>query len=310
MQHAHNVRFMLPQIRAFLVVSEEGSINRAAERLRLSQSALSRQIQGLEHEFGGPLLDRTSSGITLTPGGLALQAKMEPVLAGYDRAVMEVRRIIRGEQNIIRVGYLPSAAKEYLAGPLKQARAAHPDLVVKLLDLSPGEQIAALRAGEIDVGMTDESAEVLDREFYTRVLALIPSVVALPEQHPLRKQSSLRLAQLKNEVFVKSDEGEVPGVTRRISAYCWKHGKFRPRYVGPARDLADALQLVVNENAVAILPSFMRHHTATGVTILPLADQAVTWKLMVVWQRGKSSKALRTLIDALLKNQIRPLEGV
>ena len=301
MQTLHNLRVMLPQIRAFLVVSEEGSINRAAERLRLSQSALSRQIQGLEHEIGGPLLERTSSGITLTPGGLALQARIGPVLAGYDRAVMEVRRIIRGEQNIIRIGYLPSAAKEYLAGPLKQVRAEHPDLVLKLLDLSPGEQIAALRAGEIDVGMTDESAEVLAREFYTRVLASMPSVVALPEQHPLRNQSSIRLAQLKNEVFVKTDESQVPGATRRNNAYCWKYGKFRPRYVGPSRDLADAFQIIVNENAVAILPNFMRHNAATGITLLPLADQEVTWKLLVVWQRGKSSKALRTLLDALFK---------
>jgi DNA-binding transcriptional LysR family regulator len=294
---------MLSQIRAFLVVSEEGSINRAAERLRISQSALSRQIQGLEHEMGGPLFERTSSGITLTPGGAALQAKMGPVLAGYDHAVTEVRRIIRGEQNIIRIGYMPSAAKEYLTPALKLVRAEHPDLVLKLLDLSPGEQIAALRAGEIDVGMTEESAEVLAREFYTRVLALMPSVVALPELHPLRKQSRIYLAQLKNEVFVKSEEHEVPGLNRRISALCWKHGKFRPRYTGPARDLSDALQIVANENAVAIFPSFMQHNTAAGVMIVPLADKEITWKLLVVWQRGKPSKPLRTLLDALFKKK-------
>lgn len=293
---------MLPQIRAFLIVSEEGSINRAAERLRMSQSALSRQIQGLEHEMGGPLFERTSSGITLTPGGVALQAEMATVLTGYDRAVTEVRRIIRGEQNIIRIGYMPSAAKEYLAPALKQVREKHPDSVLKLLDLSPGEQIAALRAGEIDVGMTEESAEILAREFYTRVLTSLPSVVALPEQHPLRKQNSVHLAQLKNEVFVKSDEAQVPGLNRRISAVCWKHGKFRPKYAGPALNLADGLQMVANENAVAIFPSFMRHNTATGVTIVPLADEGITWKLLVVWQRGKPSKPLRTLLDALFKN--------
>lgn len=292
---------MLPQIRAFLVVGEEGSINRAVERLHISQSALSRQIQGLEHEMGGPLLERTSSGTTLTPGGLALQAKMGPVLSGYDRAVMEVRRIIRGEQNILRIGYLPSAAKEFLDAALKRLRAEHPDVAVKLLDLSPGEQISALRAGEIDVGMTDESAAVLAKECYTRVLGSIPSVVILPERHPLRQQRSVQLAQLKNEVFVKGDEREVPGLTRRLTAYCWKHGRFRPRYVGPTRDLADAFQTVANESAVAVMPAFARNHTAPGVVILPLADEAVTWKLLVVWQRGKPSHALRTLLEALFK---------
>lgn len=294
---------MLPQIRAFLIVSQEGSINRAAERLRMSQSALSRQIQSLEHEMGGALFERTSSGISLTPAGLALRARMSAVLSGYDRAVMEVRRIVRGEQTILRIGYMASAAKDYLETALQDVRAQHPGVVLKLLDLSPGEQIAAFRAGEIDVGLTDESAEVLAREFYTRVLVSIPTLVALPEQHRLRKLASVRLAQLKNEVFVQSDEGEVPGLTRRIAALCWRHGKFRPRFVGPTHSLAETLQTVANENAVAILPRFARNHSATGVVFVPLADEAVRSKILVVWQRGTPTPALRTLLDALFKKR-------
>lgn len=294
---------MLLQIRAFLIVSEEGSINRAAERLRMSQSALSRQIQALEHEIGGALLERTSSGITLTPGGVALREKMAPVLSGYDQAITEVRRIVRGEQKVIRIGYMVSAAKEYLEPALRRVRAEHPDVGLKLLDLSPGEQIAALRAAEIDVGLTDESAEVLAREFYTRVLVSIPSIVALPEQHRLREAETVKLAQLKNEVFVKSDESEVPGLTKRTTAYCWKFGKFRPRYVGPTQNLAETFQTVANENAVAILPSFARNYRATGVVMVPLADAGVTWKILVVWQRGKPSAPLRTLLDALFEKR-------
>lgn len=249
--------------------------------------------------MGGALLERTSSGIALTPAGLALRSKLGPLLAGYDRAVLEVRQILRGEQTVLRIGYMASAAKEYLEPALKRTRADHPDLIVKRLDLSPGEQIAALRSGDIDVALTEESAEVLVREFYTRVLRSIPSVVALPEQHRLRNLKRVRLAQLKNDVFVKSDESEVPGLTRRISAFCWKYGKFRPRFVGSTRSLAEALEMVANENAVAIVPSFVRQTAAMGVILLPLADEGVAWKLLVVWQRGKPSPALKTLLAAL-----------
>ncbi|MEO5960909.1 MAG: LysR substrate-binding domain-containing protein, partial [Opitutaceae bacterium] len=124
-------------------------------------------------------------------------------------------------------------------------------------------------------------------------------IVALTEQHRFRKLGSVRLAQLKDEVFVKSDEGEVPGVNRRIAAFCWKHGRFRPRLVGPTHSLAETLETVANENAVALMPTFARNHTAAGVVFVPLADAAVTWKILVVWQRGKPTKALRTLLDAL-----------
>ena len=100
---------------------------------------------------------------------------------------------------------------------------------------------------------------------------------------------------------MKGNESEVPGVTRRLTAYCWKYGRFRPRYVGPTRDLADAFQTVANESAVAVMPAFARNHTAPGVVILPLAEEAVTWKLLVVWQRGKPGPALRTLLEAFFK---------
>lgn len=291
---------MLAQIRAFLIVAEEGSISRAAERMSLSQSALSRQIQGLEHEMGGALLERTSSGIKLTPGGVALKGKMGAVLETYERAALEVRQILRGETNRIRIGYLPSAAKDYLNEPIKRVRAEHPGIVLKLLDLSPGEQIAAFRAGEIDVGLTDQSAALLAREFYTRELGKTPNLVVLPEHHPLAKQRTVRLAQLKSEVFAKADESQVPGVNRRVSAFCWKYGRFRPRYVGGAtRSLAEVFQTVANEDAVAIVPGFARNHASTGVVMLPLFEQEMTATIHVVWQRGKASKALRTLLNAL-----------
>lgn len=292
---------MLSQIRAFLIVSEEGSINRAAERLRLSQSALSRQMQALEHEIGGALFERTSIGVQPTAGGLALQSKLGGLLADYDRAVMEVRQVVRGEQSILRIGYLPSAAKEYLNPALKLLRTKHPGLALKLLDLSPGEQIAALRAGKIDAGLLNQSAHLVAREFYVRDLATIQSIVALPEQHPLATKHGIRLAELKREVFVKADDAQVPDSNRRFAAFCWKYGRFRPRTIGPALHLANLFELLVNENAVAVLPLFARHHPVTGVVFVPLLDKEVTWKMTVAWQRGKTSPGLRTFLNALLK---------
>lgn len=294
---------MLTQIRSFLAVAEEGSLHRAAARLRMSQSALSRQMQALEHELGGRLLERASTGVQLTAGGHALAAKMGATLAGYDRTMMEVRRLLRGESDLVRIGYLPSAAREYLDQALKRVRLSHPKTKLKLLDQSPGEQIIALRAGTIDIGLTDQSGELLARDFYARKLADLPSCVALPEQHPLARQKQVRLAQLSNDVFVSGAEDQVPGINRRIKAYCWKYGKFRPKFVGPAQNLAETFEIVANESAVTILPAFMRHHVIHGVVILPLADAEVTWQLLVVWQRGKTSGALRALLDALFEKK-------
>jgi DNA-binding transcriptional LysR family regulator len=88
---------------------------------------------------------------------------------------------------------------------------------------------------------------------------------------------------------------------RRVEAFCKKYGKFRPKFHGPAQSLAHAFELVSNENAVLILPAIARHHSPPGVVFLPLEDAEVTWKILVVWRRGRAGGALNTLLDALFR---------
>ncbi|HSI87321.1 MAG TPA: LysR family transcriptional regulator, partial [Candidatus Methylacidiphilales bacterium] len=140
---------MLDHIRMFLVALEEGSLNRAAVRLRMSQSALSRHMQSLETEIGGTLFERTPNGIRATDAGHALAHSMPAVITAYESGVAEARRLARGQRDILRIGYLGSAAQTYLNPALAALRASNPGIKAKLLDLSPGEQITALRKGEI-----------------------------------------------------------------------------------------------------------------------------------------------------------------
>jgi DNA-binding transcriptional LysR family regulator len=290
---------MLTQIRSFLTVVEEGNFHRAAARLHISQSTLSRQIQVLEHELGGRLLERLATGVRPTAGGQALAERMRALLASYDLAMSDTRRVLRGETDQLRIAYLPSASQQYLRGLLREVRRSHPETVLKLVNLSPGEQIAALRAGEIDIGITNDSGELLAGEFYTRKLATVGSYIALSEQHPLATRDRVRLSDLKGEFFVSADSQQAPGRDRQIEGYCKKFGKFRPKFNGSAQSPAHALELVANENAVFILPAFARHLSAPGVVILPLADTEVTWKMLVVWRRGRAGGALKALLDAL-----------
>jgi DNA-binding transcriptional LysR family regulator len=171
---------VLAQLRAFLIALEEGSLNRAATRLHTSQSALSRQMQTLEAEIGGPLLERTASGVRPTDAGHALASSLPSVLAQYDAAIAEARRLARGQRDLIRVGYLGSAAQIFLDPALFALRRVHREVKVKLLDLSAGEQIAALRKGEIDLALIGQEGALLSTEFYTRKLTTLPVVAVMP----------------------------------------------------------------------------------------------------------------------------------
>ena len=288
------------QIRSFLAVVEEGSLHRAAARLRISQPALSRQMQALEHELGGRLLERMAAGVRPTAGGQALAKRMSAVLASYDLAITDTRRALRGDTDQLRIGYIAAPAQQYLSGAFSEVRRRYPETDLKLVNLSPGKQIIALRAGEIDVGITNESGELLASEFYTRTLTEVGSCVALPEQHRFGIQDRVRLSDLKSEFFLAWDSQEVPGLNRQIETYCKKYGKFRPRFHSSAHSLAHAFEVIANENVVYILPDFVSHYSPPGVVILPLADPGVTWKILVIWRRGKTGGALQALLDALL----------
>jgi DNA-binding transcriptional LysR family regulator len=290
---------MLEQIRSFLTVMEEGSLHRAAARLHMSPSALSRQMQALEHELGGRLLERLTTGVRPTAGGQALAKRMGALLASFDLAMSDARRTLRGETHQLRIAYLPSAPRQYLNGPLREVRRSHPGTVLKLVNLSPGQQITALRAGEIDIGITNDSGELLASEFYTRQLAEVGSHIALPEQHRLATRDRVRLSDLKGEFFVSGDSRQMPGWDRQVEAYCKKYGEFRPKFHGPAQSLAHAFELVANENTVLMLQTSASHLCPPGVVILPLADAEVTWKIVAVWRRGRSGGALKAFLDVL-----------
>src|SRR5258705_8913493 len=104
MRFSHHPIVVLEKLRLFLVVLEEGSLRRAAERLRISQSAITRQLQLLEHDLGGRVLERTSAGVRPTSGGHALAEKARGLVADYDSTIAVVRRLGRGESERLPIG--------------------------------------------------------------------------------------------------------------------------------------------------------------------------------------------------------------
>jgi len=236
-----------------------------------------------------------------TNGGHAVAEKARSLLANYDSTVADLRRLVRGESEMLRIGYIESAVQEYLGPALAVLRRAYPKLKVKLLDQTHGEIIIALRRGEIDLALTGHGANLLSRDFYTRKLASVPSLVALPINHRLAAEKQVSIAQLKDETFVRASDDVAPGYTEKIVQYCRKFGKFRPHLVTVDREIsvAESLTLSANEDAVMIQPAYTSHLKIPNVVMVPIADAGATWDLFVVWQRGKAAGPLRTLLDAL-----------
>src|SRR5207248_283405 len=101
-------------LRSFIAVLEAGSLNKAAEQMRVSQSTLTRQMQGLEQEIGGKLFERSQAGVALTAAGHTLFDGVQPLLAKFEATIAATRKRARGQSSSLRLGYLMSAATEFL----------------------------------------------------------------------------------------------------------------------------------------------------------------------------------------------------
>jgi DNA-binding transcriptional LysR family regulator len=292
----------LDVLRSFFAISEFGSMSKAAEQLHVSQSTLTRQVQTLETEIGGQLLERGHSGVALTAAGHALLEGMRPVVARADIVISEARKLARGQSASVRIGYLMSAANEYLNPALAALRRSHPETKVHLIDLSPGAQIAALRRGELDVLVLGNINAAVSREFFVRRIATFPVVVALPEAHVLAGNDDLALSDLRKEMFVGADPDDIPGFNNWIIQHCRRAG-FRPKIVENASGLTHTLSLLVAENAVTLLPALVQGVRVPGVTFRPLRGAAMKWDLQAAWQRGKIKEPVRELVNLLTRKR-------
>ena len=295
---------MLELFRSFLVVLREGSLNRAAAALHVTQPSLTRQMQSLEAQIGAPLLERQPSGVKPTALGLAMTEQLEPVLERYDAALADLRRDARGQNLDLRIGYLAAAAHAFLTPALAELRAEHPEAKVKLLDLSPGEQIAALRRGEIDLALIGQEGAPLVRDFYAKRLATLGVCAVLPSDHALAGRVQIGIAELAKEAFIGASDAEVPGRNQWIKKLCRKAG-FRPRFVGDAATVCEAFARVAGEGAVLLLPDYLANAPAPGVAVVRIGDDSVRWELLLLRQRGRSSRLVKSMETLLLRTASR-----
>ena len=146
----------LRELRAFVAVVEEGGLSAASRRLRVSQPSLTQTVRALERELGVPLLTRTSTGTIPTGAGRTLLAEGRAVLARYEQAIAAVARHGSTDGGVLRLGVPLELPPELLARPFADLAKACPDTRVSARHLATAAQFAALRAGELDLGLVRE----------------------------------------------------------------------------------------------------------------------------------------------------------
>jgi DNA-binding transcriptional LysR family regulator len=140
-------------LRYFAAVAAEGNLTRAAERLFVSQPALTKQIKHLESQLGVQLFTRSQAGMTLTVAGQALVTGIPAVLAGWDQALRETKAAASRAARVLRVGFISSAANEATQQIIAAFARRRPGWRVDLQQAAWSDATAGLASGEVDAAL-------------------------------------------------------------------------------------------------------------------------------------------------------------
>ena len=185
-------------LRYFTAVAQEGNLTRAAERLFVSQPALTKQIKQLESQLGVPLFSRSRAGMTLTAAGQALADRVPGVLAGWDAALRETRAAASRAARVLRVGFLAGAANEATQPIIEAFTRRRPGWRVEMRAATWLDPTAGLASGDTDVALLRLPFPGQDT-LRVEVLFTEPRWVALPAGHPLATREVIAFHELWDE---------------------------------------------------------------------------------------------------------------
>jgi DNA-binding transcriptional LysR family regulator len=278
-------------LRYFAVVAEELHVGHAAARLYISQPALSQQIRVLEDQVGLPLFVRHPRGVALTEAGEALLREARDVLERSERLERTVEDLRRGATESLRIAVPPGAPSTLLPELLAPLRVQRPDASVEVQELTTPEQLEALHAGSIDLGLVREPVD--DSRLARRSLLVEPLGVCLPAGHALADRESLSLADLADELFVCFPRAWAPSLhdvlveeLRRLDV----EARFQD-----SSSLGTTQGMVVAGLGLTLAARPWLAHVE-GVVWRPLRGSEIEIRTAVAWRPENRSPLLRELL--------------
>jgi len=286
----------LRHLRYFVAVGEEQHYGRAAERLRLAQPALSRQIQDLESEIGFQLFDRLPRGVRLSAAGKTFLDEARLILQHVSEATIRAGRVARGLAGTLRVGFTESASWHgVVPDSFRQFRQGQPAAELQLSPLSSLDQVQAVRSGRLDAGFVFNMPKT-DPDLDQVLVASQKLVLAAPKGHPLTKSKSLRLRDLTGADFIWFPRRQSPAYYDRLMQTCSRGGLTSPRIVQEAVDQATMLSLVACRLGVAFVSDATRWRCPQDVVLRPVADMHLPIGFSLIWRKDDASPLLARFV--------------
>lgn len=296
----------LRHLRYFVGVAEEQHFGRAAERLRVAQPSLSRQIRDLEREMGFLLFDRLPRGVRLSAAGKLFLSDARRILQDVNEAKRRAKRIALGKAGTLRIGIATAVSWHGLVvESFREFRRWQPDVELELHHLLSVHQVEAVLSGRLDAGfvanLTPWHKDLAHWEF-----AQDRMLLAVPKGHPLTTREGIRLRDLREMPFIWFPRWVNPVIYDQMMRACARGGLSAPRIVQEATDRDTNLGLVQCRIGIAWMTESTRWHCPRGIVLLPVVDMNVRLPSSLIWKKDNSSPLLQKFVAQVQATKTTP----
>ena len=293
----------LRHMRYFVAVADLGTFSAASRSLRVAQSAISEQIADLEHEIDVPLLDRSAKRPALTAAGATFLGECRRILEASDTAIGMARRVHRGEEGALRLGFFAGGMGAEFPSLIQKFREQFPNVQLSLHEMTPAQQWKALSEGRIDVGFTRR----LEAEFRGDLRAIVlrhdPMMAILPRHHPAAP-GPVDLRDLANEPFVLSSREISPTVFDKVIELCSEAG-FSPHIASISSVWSSVVLMVQAGVGIAILPLNEQQFRTRDLVFCPVKAKNAWVEFVMAWSPRRDAVIGRRFREMMLSHHKR-----
>lgn len=256
----------LQQLAYFTAVAETRHFTHAAERMRVAQPSLSKQIKSLETELGAPLFSRARGNVTLTAAGEALLPLARRMLADAETARREVAELAGLRRGRVRLGATPSLCAGLLADVLARFHRDYPGVELKVEEGGSRDLVRDLARGQLDLALIILPLQSSDPSLVTQEILSENLVVA--STSPRGRRPYMRIEDLRGRPMVMFRRGY--DVREATLAACRQAG-FEPRFAVEGGEMDAVLRFVEAGLGIAVVPSMVLENRPrlTGTPLLP-----------------------------------------
>ena len=284
------------QIQCFMAAAELQNFSKAAERLFITQPALSRNISGLEDELELLLFVRHNNVLALTPGGKMLYEWLRCTGPGFEKLLDSARRANSQTDQALRVGFVKSELpSEKVAKALKLMVDRYPRMEVLFDHFHSGEIIDKLEEHAMDVAIMISSAVRGNPRLVAKKIESLYRCIVVSITHKLAGRRKISLYDCKEEVFISVKPEVSPTLSAMIREVCAEAG-FMPMIL-EADSTEEQLQWIVSNKGIGLLVENHIKRDNPLFSVLEL-EKKLPVELVCVWDRLNTNPHIQRLLDA------------